>query len=165
VAKENFVRERKHRLNREAYRGQVTVMFTMCERLRRPTLAQPSIVSPLVEMLSTAANEHNCIIPVYTFMPDHLHILVRGVQQDSDTIALVDRFKSKSGWWFYISQPNIRWQKNYDDRVVKEFEGCANQAWYIANNPCRAGLVEDPFQWPFTGSVGMELHDVFENMW
>ncbi|AIE86059.1 hypothetical protein OP10G_2691 [Fimbriimonas ginsengisoli Gsoil 348] len=30
-------------------------------------------------------------------------------------------------------------------------------AFYILQNPIRAGLVADPYEYPFTGSIGYEL--------
>jgi len=114
----------------------------------------------LVPKLEQAASAHGCTVPVYTFMPDHLHVLLLGTSEQSDTKAAMDAFKYKSGWWFYRNRPDISWQKDYWDHVVRSYEGWEAQARYIAANPCRAGLAPNVFAWPYTGCIGHKLEEV-----
>jgi putative transposase len=150
-------RERRHRLPKEAYQGRVTVMFTLCAEGRKKVFTEPDLVRDLIVLLADAVTKHKCCVPVFTFMPDHLHLLVRGETDQSDTRAAMCSFRRTIG----IRFPDIDLQKDFYDHIVKWFEGCENKAWYIANNPVRAGLIREPFQWPFTGSIGCDLRDTF----
>ena len=156
----------KRHLTAQAYRGRKAVAFTACVEQRAPILADAELVSAFVPLLENAATDAKCIIPVYTFMPDHLHVLLLGTGDDSDAKAAMDRFKSRSGWWLYRHRPPAKWQTGYWDHVVRYFEGWEAQARYIAANPCRAGLAENVFDWPFTGSIGCDLAEVIaEAFW
>ena len=153
-------RERKHRLPREDYIGRRSVAFTACLRDRKPKLNDPTIVPALVSLLGRSADSFGCCVPIYTFMPDHMHVLLIGERVDSDLKGAMDKFKYLSGFWLFRHRPDLHWQKDYWDHVVREFEGWRTQARYIAANPCRAGLCHDIFDWPYTGSIGFDLHDV-----
>ena len=154
------VREKRHRLPPEAYRGRRAVAFTACVRGRRTALDDPEIVAAFVGHLAEAAARHGCTVPIYCFMPDHLHALVLGEDEGSDAKGAMDRFKAASGWWLFRNRPGVRWQKDYWDHVVRAREGWESQARYLAGNPVRAGLVADPFDWPHTGSVGYDVREI-----
>lgn len=47
-----------------------------------------------------------------------------------------------------------RWQPNFYDHLIRSGEDWREQAWYIALNPVRAGLVSRFADYPFTGSLG-----------
>jgi putative transposase len=154
------VRERRHRLFREAYLGRRSVAFTACVEGRRRIFNDPDIMSAFVPLLGNAADRFDCAVPIYTFMPEHMHVLMIGQSETSDLKGAMDRFKSLSGWWFYRHRPDTRWQTGYWDHIVRDFEGWRSQARYIAGNPCRAGLCNDVFEWPHTGCIGFDLKEV-----
>jgi putative transposase len=151
------VREHTHRLPKEAYVGRVCVMFTLNVEGKRRTLTEADVVEPLIHLLAETMTKRRCTVPVFTFMPDHLHMLVRGGAEDSDTRSAVCSFTRKVGMRF----PHVGFQKDLYDHIIKWFEGWENEVWYIANNPVRAGLIADPFAWPFTGSIGCDLREAF----
>lgn len=66
-------------------------------------------------------------------------------------------FKSRAGAWLRSNHPTTFFQKGFYDHIVRDGEDWRHQATYIALNPVRAGLVENLFDYPFTGSLGMEL--------
>jgi putative transposase len=43
-------------------------------------------------------------------------------------------------------------QKGYWDHVLRAADNHDAVAWYIFNNPVRKGLVNDPREWPYSGS-------------
>jgi REP element-mobilizing transposase RayT len=93
-------------------------------------------------------------------MPDHLHLLV-DTEDDANLIGFVKRFKQTTGWWFrnrYLAgslkaSPASLWHKSYYDHVLRSEEGLPQVAKYIVGNPVRAGLVESPEDYPFSGSL------------
>ena len=157
---DNPIIQQKHRFKPETYRGRRSVAFTACVQGRKKVFNQPEIVSAFVPLLGDSAKEFGCAVPIYTFMPDHFHVIMTGENADSNLKGAMDRFKFKTGWWFYRNRNDLHWQRRYWDHVVREFEGWREQAKYIAANPCRAGLCEDVMSWPFTGSIGFDLNEV-----
>jgi putative transposase len=105
-----------------------------------------------VQALQSAAAKHNMRVYAYCFMPDHLHLLVQG-GPSSFTPDFVHDFKGKSGLSFKRSSGRDLWQKSYHDRVLRTYEGLLDVARYIAWNPVRGGLVEQPRDYPHLGSL------------
>ncbi|MEI6125852.1 MAG: hypothetical protein WCQ99_04785 [Pseudomonadota bacterium] len=62
------IREKKHRLQKEFYRGMVSVAYTLCLTGRIETALRPSEMQVFIGMLSDAAKKYSCIVPVYCFM-------------------------------------------------------------------------------------------------
>ena len=131
-------------------------MFTVCVERRGPTLTDPGLVKQLVALLGEAAAKHGCTVPIYTFMPDHIHLLMLGMADDSDSYAAMVAFGINAG----SQVPAADLQKDFYDRALRWFEGWETEAWYIARNPVRKGFANDPFEWPFTGAIGHNLRDV-----
>ena len=111
-------------------------------------------------MLASATAMYECLVPIYTFMPDHLHVLVTGTTDGADSLAAMEKFKDLSGWWLYRHRPKLKWQKDFYDHSVRYHEGWETQARYIALNPVRRGLAKDGASWPFTGSIGYDVKDI-----
>ncbi len=58
----------------------------------------------------------------------------------------------------------MAWQEGYYDEIARLGEDWASHARYIALNPIRAGFVEEPEDWLYTGSVGYDLDLVLRDM-
>ena len=154
------VRAKLHRLPLAAYQGEKAVSFTCCLRDRKRGFVNAEIVNPLVQMLSEAANKYHCIVPVYCFMPDHLHAVLRGTSPQANAKTAIDAFKSNSGLWLCQNAPFCEWQLNYHDHVLRKSEDFRNHVRYVARNPIRAGLVHEMTEYPFLGSIGCDLSEV-----
>ena len=154
------IREKKHRREDEFYTGEVTIAFTVNVQDRKPHLANHEIVSALVDILKSSAELYDSHVLVYVFMPDHLHVLIRGMNKESRPKKAMDKFKEKSGWWLYRNHPHIHWQKDYYDHRVRDTEGWQAQAQYFLANPVRAGLVEEWRSWPHMGSCHYDFDEI-----
>ena len=153
-------RRKEHRLPPEAYRGHQLVAFTACTRRRIRGLANAEIVAGMVPLLTRATQDCGCTVPIYTFMPDHLHVLILGTRDDSDAKSAMDEFKTLSGKWLARRGSRVAWQKNYYDRIIDGYGRPDFQIPYTALNPVRADLVPAPLDWPYTGSIGHDLQVV-----
>jgi REP element-mobilizing transposase RayT len=85
-------------------------------------------------------------------MPDHLHLELVGMSDHSNLTALLRDFKGASA-----AQARLRgfmnlWQKGFYDHVLRSIEAQDAVAWYILNNPVRAGLIKEIGEWPYSGS-------------
>jgi putative transposase len=156
-------REHHHRLPRESYRGQVNVAFTLCVAKRAPLFVDDDVVTEFVSLLRAAAEKHACLVPIYCFMPDHLHVLLSGQHEFSDAWTALALFKQRTGFWLGRHRPAIRWQKDFYDHLIRRNEDLGAQARYIAANPVRRGLAKDWRQYPLTGAIGIDLATVISS--
>ena len=93
-------------------------------------------------------------------MPDHLHIMVMGLTEQSNPLLATGKLKELSGKWMYRRKlPG--WQGDFYDHIIRASDDWRKHASYIAQNPVRAALTEHWMDHPFTGSIGCELEDVF----
>lgn len=86
-------------------------------------------------------------------MPDHLHLLLSGQEEDCDLRGLMHDAKQRTGFWYSKTQRGRLWQDSYFDHIVRDEESVERQACYILANPVRAGLVDRWDRWPFSGTV------------
>ena len=76
-------------------------------------------------------------------MPDHLHAFIAFAHHQSMTKTIAD--------WKQCSSRvlKIGWQPNFFDHRLRN-ESERDEKWsYVLNNPVRAGLCQDPNEWPF----------------
>lgn len=86
-------------------------------------------------------------------MPDHLHLLLVALRDDTDLREFARHFKQTSGYDFVRSVGSGRlWQAGYHHRVLRSSEASASVARYILENPVRAGLTRSFQDYPFSGS-------------
>lgn len=166
-----MVREKKHRLPREYYKGVMSVAFTLC--LKRDvgevggeevatgfSLRDPEVVNIFLNILEAVVTKEACIVPVYCFMPDHQHLIIKGKQSDADIWKAAVKYKQKTGFWMALNRPETKWQKDFYDHVIRTNDDIASQIRYILDNPVRKGLVPFWGQYPFKGAIGCNLEDI-----
>jgi REP element-mobilizing transposase RayT len=151
------VREKKHRLPLERYRGEVTVAFTACVRGNAVLFVSSEIVGALAQYLAIATDKHQCEVLVYCFMPDHAHMILRGRNPQSEAWRGMVAFKQQTGFWLAHHCPASAWQKDFYDHIIRADEDLGAHVRYIANNPVRKGLVTHWHEYPYTGSIGSDL--------
>ena len=98
-------------------------------------------------------------VPIYAYcvMPDHVH-LVLSPAPACDAIAFVARFKSltlRSVWELGIK--GSFWQRGFWDRILRKDEDLRTAVDYVLNNPVRQGLVASWRDYPFCGSLELDL--------
>lgn len=101
-----------------------------------------------------------CVVAVYCFMPDHVHILLHGNNPKADLWRTVVDFKQGSGYWLSRHRPGVSWQKDFHDHIIRQSEDLVTHVRYILDNPRRKGLVSDWEAYQFKGAVGCSLEDV-----
>ncbi|MBM4287512.1 MAG: hypothetical protein FJ135_05080 [Deltaproteobacteria bacterium] len=158
------VRQKPHRLPKEYYRGETTVALTLCVQDKKQIFSNPDIVQTFIDMLEELAQKHQCVVPVYCFMPDHLHLIVSGSAEETKLLPFIVSFKQKTGFWLSKNMAGVRWQKNYYDHVLRRQESLIAYIRYIINNPVRKGLVAYWHEYPFIGAIGGNLEDVLHSL-
>jgi REP element-mobilizing transposase RayT len=152
--------EKKHRLPRECYCGRVTVAFTACVMDRRTPFTSEAIVTEFLNSLRKALEKSRCTVLIYSFMPDHFHVIIRGLDEGSDTWRAMVDFKQRTGYWFSQSGLGFEWQQSFYDHIIREDEDLIAQIRYIADNPVRKGMATHWSEYPYTGAIGHDLQQM-----
>ena len=91
----------------------------------------------------------------YVFMPDHVHLFVRGNLDFVLTqwVRLLKRELSKA-----IAVDRPHWQDGFFDHLIRNSESYSQKWEYVRENPVRAGLVSEVERWPYQGElVALEM--------
>jgi REP element-mobilizing transposase RayT len=138
------------RLARFSYRGCYRYFVTCCTQNRVHTfISEPQVFCVLEQMLHTAS-EHRIAVLAYCFMPDHLHALFSGQDDDSDFRTLMTIFRRRAAHQYARTFRKRLWQVGYYEHVLRHDEPTGPIARYIARNPVRAGLAADVVQYPYS---------------
>lgn len=116
---------------------------------RKKLLANERTHKCFVEF-SKAAQNRGVAVGRYVIMPDHVHFFVGGHYDFvlDQWIRVLKRTLSK-----HIDAPRPHWQVGFFDHVIRHDESYDQKWRYVYENPVRAGLVEEPDDWPFQGDI------------
>ena len=143
---------RPRRLPGYSYTGPQQYFLTLCTFERRRHFVSRATVSIVNEQFLRTATDFEFAILAYCFMPDHLHLLVEGTADHSTLAPFVSLAKQRAGFATRALVLPRLWQTGYFERVLRDDDDAFNVARYVVQNPVRAGLVESPGDYPFTGS-------------
>jgi len=143
------------------YVGKQHYFLTFSTDHRSTLFTTSGAVDVALSQFLRAAREQHFEMTAYCFMPDHAHVLVRGLTERSDAKAFIKAAKQYSGYYFKQKYGRRLWQRYGFERVVRDDVELAFVIRYIVGNPVRAGLVDDPTAYPFLGS---ERYSVIELM-
>lgn len=88
-------------------------------------------------------------------MPNHVHALIETV--DGFPVSeVVGRWKSFTARAIHakLGRCGAMWMEDFFDRYIRSQRHLAVAAGYIRNNPVKAGLCQNPEDWPFGGNPG-----------
>jgi putative transposase len=138
------------RLRTLDYRG-AYAYFVTANTYNRQRVFQGPVVEIAVEALYEAAVKRSFRIVAYTFMPDHVHLLVQGMSAESNLHRFMQLFKQLTGFRFKKEIGRNLWHRSYYDHVLRDEEDTGDVAAYIWHNPVRAGLVKDAASYRWSG--------------
>lgn len=117
------------------------------------------VAAVYLQFLRAAAGSRMAIL-AYCFMPDHVHLLVEGLSDDSDGRLFIARAKQFSGSHFQKQFGVSLWQRYGFEHTLRSDEGALSVARYILENPVRSGIVKRVQDYPFLGSNVYGLEEV-----
>jgi REP element-mobilizing transposase RayT len=104
--------------------------------------------------LRTAAESCRWRVGQYVVMPDHIHFLCAPRDRDGSLSAFVGWYKAwvtREAWRLGVQ--GRLWQPEFFDHLLRSAL-LYQQKWeYVRLNPVRAGLVQAPDEWPYSGQV------------
>lgn len=146
------IREKKHRLHKDLYKGKTTVVITACTKAKTPAFTGKGIVDTVSDFLRDASLKFFCDVVAFCFMPDHLHFILSGREEESSCLDAIRLFEQRSGYWFSRQGFPWRWQKDFYDHILRDDEDLIKQIRYIMENPMRKGIVKNWKDYPFSWS-------------
>ena len=150
---------RPARLKQFSYIGLQRYSLTFCTDWKRKWFENADAVElVLSQFLRVAANERFAVL-AYCFMPDHVHLLIEGMQDDSDARKFIVKSKQCSAHAYAEAFRARLWQPFGYEHVLRGDEKASVVARYILENPVRAGLARTVLEYPFLGS---QVYDVEE---
>jgi len=148
------------RLAPEFYRGSAAVLWTINIQERAAGWLDLIFHAECRELVLHACVREHLLCPAYVIMPDHLHFLWMGLEQDSDqrnAMKFLRRFLAIKLHARSTNGQVFRLQRQSHDRVIREKDrtrgAIASVVHYLVDNPRRAGLVKTAQEWPFTGAI------------
>jgi putative transposase len=153
---------RPRRLEGFSYRGPYRYFLTFCTRDRTCAFIDADAVAVSLEQIRRTRDDEMFELLTYCFMPDHLHLLIEGCHESSDLRKFAKLSKQRSGAQYALKHGGPLWQEGYHDHVLRAEDDTKVIARYILANPVRAGLVEDPRDYPFSGSDRWTIEELLE---
>lgn len=130
--------------------------LTIDAERRQRYFVDPRFNDEVVAMLRGEALRFGCPIRIFCLMPTHLHLLARPGSRS--LIEFLGAFKKKTANLARETQKIEKlWQRSFFDHQLRSYESEIEQYEYIRMNPVRAGLVDHPDDWRWTGSVEISL--------
>ena len=129
---------------------------TICTHNRKQILNNKAIHDAFCIFCKSSPQLADVWVGRYVIMPDHIHAFV-SAEGSSSLIRWVSSLKRNliktlkdQGCEMPI------WQQGFFDHILRDAENYGEKWLYVYQNPVRAGLVEKPETWPFSG----ELHRI-----
>jgi len=151
--------KKRIRLKAFDYKGHYCYFVTMCTLHRRAAFTDQNVVDMLISYLRDVSKKYGFQVCAYCFMPDHAHMLVEGVNDQSDFRRFISMFKQRTGYWYSQEHGIPLWQINYYEHVLRRVESKRKIASYILNNPVKEGIVGKHTDYPHLGSFVYGVRD------
>ncbi len=123
------------------------MLVTTVTKDRRPIFTDAVYAREAIDVLYRVQELHPFFLHGFVFMPDHAHILLT-IPPSNDISRLMNRFKM--GVSHSIGLGPI-WQQRFHMSVPRSPRSALH---YIYMNPKRAGLVENPMDYPWSSASG-----------
>jgi REP element-mobilizing transposase RayT len=137
------------------YNGRAASHVTIVTAGRSPALTG-SMASEVIAALLRSVEALDFELLAFVVMPDHVHVLVCGRNEESNLVGFVQRFKQLTGFAHKRMIGQRLWQPSFHDHVLHRDEDVRVVAQYIAENPVRAGLVREDEVWAYQGGTLLE---------
>ena len=154
--------DRPARLATFSYVGLHRYSLTFCVRERKTVFTEALLVAAMLGQISHAARDWAFAVLAYCFMPDHLHLLVDAVSDESKLKPFAKMAKQRSGASHALCGHGRLWHEGFWDQVLRKDADPSPTIRYIFENPVRARLVKTPRDYPHLGSDVWPLEQLLD---
>jgi putative transposase len=138
---------------RSQYPSVVRVFVTATAYRRRAAFRDALTAQHVISELLRTSQAARVEVSAYCVMPDHVHILLAGLNEDSCVPLAVRTWKQATGYWYRKQRSERLWEPNYWDRALRQRDHSREILEYMLSDPLRSGLVQRLQDYPFIGSV------------
>lgn len=150
------------RLPPEYYRGQAFVHWSMTIDGRATGWLDEETHLRFRDVQAHLLHRYRLMCPMYCLMPDHVHVFWAGLDANSDQLKAVrflrDHFNG------VLRARGVALQKQCHDNVLREIDrdrgAVVRLAYYLAENPVRAGLSGMATEWAYSGAHAIGYPDL-----
>jgi REP element-mobilizing transposase RayT len=115
-----------------------------CADRGRNQIANPQVAAELFKSVVHRNERHDWFAHLFVVMPDHVHALL---SFGPTAKSIKNTIKAWKHWTSY--QLGIVWQRDFFEHRLRHDESRREKADYLLRNPVRAGLVNEPHEWPY----------------
>jgi putative transposase len=146
------------------YAGFNRYFITICADQRAPVFLDIEFGQFVAAQFLIFAERFGFELIAYCVMPDHMHGLLAGQSDDSFLEPCLRRYKQFTGYdWKHERRHLTRlWQEGFHDRILRDNDPTEGVIRYILENPVRAGLVNDPREYPLVGAANYNIDELLE---
>lgn len=141
------------RLLRPDYLGCRRYFVTFCCFERRAVFVDDELCAKFLSELAAESVRQGFAVHAYCLMPDHVHLLVQGLEASSNLSRFVKAVKQSTGFHLKRKTRSEVWQRFFHDHILRPGESCNAVALYIWMNPVRAGICADFREYRHSGSL------------
>jgi putative transposase len=145
-----FPVRKKIRLPLPVYSQGHAFFITVTTHMKHPWFhLHPKLAEAVMQIIRELASLRHAAIYSWCIMPDYVHLLLL----DLEIVDFVRLFKGKLTPSARQIEPQRQlWQRSFFDHPLRNEESLAEIDCYIWENPVRAGLVDEPKEYPWSGS-------------
>ncbi len=128
--------------------------YHCCARINRSEMIfiNESFKELLLKVIKEAKMKYNFLCANFCIMNNHFHIDIKPGENESLSRIMqwilsvfAKRFNKLTRYKGHV------WYDRFKSKVIDSFRQYVNTFLYIANNPVRAGVVKDPFEYAYNG--------------
>jgi putative transposase len=141
------------RLTHPNYLGSRRYFITFCCFERSKIFLDGECCSIFLSILTKQSGAQAFAVPAYCLMPDHVHLLMHGLETSSDLQKFMKSLKQTSGYYLEKKTKSPVWQRFFHDHILRPRESSDGVSWYIWMNPVRGGICTDFRDYRYSGSL------------
>ena len=123
--------------------------ITICTEQRIQIFRNAIYAKAITDTFHTAYFTDNAMLYAYCLMPDHLHLLIS--PRKTNLIKIINRWKSYTANQLRKCGLSSKcWQHRFYDHALRKEEDIKSTAEYIINNPIRAGIVSNWYNYEYS---------------
>ena len=129
--------------------------LTACLFRRRSLLANDIAASILRKEWQESRDRHGWMVNRYVIMPDHVHFIAWPSANPVSLSKWMQQWKQWTAKQLTRSlgvAPPV-WQREFVDHLCRSEPKIGEKWEYVRQNPVRAGLVNGPEDWPWSGVI------------
>jgi putative transposase len=146
----DVTQRRPRRLGSFPYVGKYAYFVTFSTRDRCEAFSSEARVECVRSEILRTCSERRFALPAGVFMPDHLHLLVRGLDEGSAFKSCMKLVRQRSSCAFRRAFEERPWQDGFFERVIRDADDERGVIRYIVENPVRAGLSSCAEEYPYS---------------